>query len=135
MPSTRRIVDVVNRAFGDKTTTERIEEVVEELARLQKKQDSLLRELGELAKINADTISTANEETLTRGDRVRIRNPKAAPGRRFVAGDHRGTVVRVSETRVYYDTDSGQKNRYRSFDNVVKVNDESPLDLDDILHP
>jgi len=95
-------------------------------------QDTLIQELRELTERNSDE-STDAEEVFAAGDRSRIKNPKAALGRRFVAEDHVGTVTQVTTCNVWYNTDSGQLERMRTFRNVQIIDEEPLLDLESIF--
>jgi hypothetical protein len=129
MPTDRRIHEIVDSVFDEMSTERGVEEIVEELAQLQVQQDALIAELRELTTNNTRaTRQTGAGQPFALGDRIRISNPKAGAGQRFVAGDHVGTVTQVTSTRVYFDTDSGQKSRYRAFKNVKKLNAEPSSD-------
>ena len=143
MSMAQRVEELVESVFDDLSTTRRVEEVVKELADLQLLQDALIAELRELttghvgSSQNSGSVesfalgdrvrlvqTTRTVEPVAPGDRIRIVNPSAVPGRKFVAGDHVGTVTRVTPLRVYYDTDSGQRDRYRAWKNVKRNNEE-----------
>jgi len=98
---------------------QRIKEVTEELAQLQLRQDTLILELHELAESNSE------EETFEVGDRITIKNPTAPLGQRISAGDQVGTVTKVTSKKVFYNTDSGQRNRNRLKKNIKKSNTEA----------
>ena len=100
---------------------QRIEEVTEELAKLQIKQDTLLLELKELA---ASNIEETKEEEFKEGDRITIRNPTAPLGQRLSTGDHVGVITRVTSKKVFFNTDSGQRNKNRLKKNIKKNDSE-----------
>ena len=99
----------------------RIEQVTEELAKLQLKQDKLLLELKDLGQQATAADNATAEDTFRQGTRISIKNPTAAIGRSITAGDRTGTVTRVTNKKVFFDTDSGQLNRNRLKKNVVDI--------------
>jgi hypothetical protein len=103
--------------------TERIEQVTAELAQLQLQQDRLLLELKDLGRqATAENDATA-EETFQPGNRIAIKNPSAPIGRSIVAGDGTATITKVTSKKVYFDTDSGQRNKNRLKKNVIRTLD------------
>jgi hypothetical protein len=107
---------------------QRIEEVTEELSKLQLKQDKLLLELKVLGQQATAADNATTDETFRQGTRITIRNPTAPLGRLLViAGDRTGTVTRVTPKKVFFDTDSGQLNKNRLKKNVSIVTTEPPL--------
>jgi hypothetical protein len=109
----------------------RIQEVTEELAKLQLKQDKFLIELKGLGQqattaAAADNAATA-EETFREGTRITVKNPTAPLGRSITAGDRTGTVTRVTSKKVFFDTDSGQLNRNRLKKNVLLIVETEPF--------
>ena len=100
---------------------QRIEEVTEELARLQLQQDKLLLELKDLGQQATAANNASAEEIFQIGARITIKNPTAPLGRSFTAGDRTGTITRVTPKKVFFDTDSGQLNRNRLKKNVIRI--------------
>jgi hypothetical protein len=108
----------------------RIQEVTEELAKLQLKQDKLLIELkglGQQATAAAAADNATAEETFRQGTRITVKNPTAPLGRSITAGDRTGTVTRVTSKKVFFDTDSGQLNRNRFKKNVLRIVETEPF--------
>ncbi len=56
--------------------------------------------------------------------RQTIRNPTAPIGKKLVAGDKTGTVINVTLKKVFFNTDSGQRNRNRLKKNVSKISSQ-----------
>ena len=106
----------------------RIEEATEELAKLQLKQDKLLLELKGLGRQATAADNATAEETFRQGTQITVKNPTAPLGRSLTAGDRTGTVTRVTSQKVFFDTDSGQRNRNRFKKNVLRIVETEPFE-------
>jgi sRNA-binding protein len=96
------------------TTNDDIASIVEQLKRLQIRQDLLIARLGELSEDNEGTPATARAtrippetETVTArsfaiGDRVKIRNPNRQQA-------NKGVVVNITANRITVQDRSGNK--------------------------
>jgi hypothetical protein len=79
-----------------------IKDIVDQLKRLQIRQDALISRLGELSVSNDSTPTTARATTVTArsfaiGDRVRIRNPNREQAKRDVVINITANCITVQD--------------------------------------